>query len=85
MPDIGDEDTYFTAFGLYVLNPEVFTHLEEQVSSGIRVNGYFQLTPCIDRLRQDSGLQATMLQGVRFDIGSDATAYLHAATTFSEA
>ena len=66
---LGD-DEFLTVFGQYVLSPKVFDYLEEHIRLNIRERGEFQLTSCLDRLRQEEGFTACMVKGRRFDIGS---------------
>lgn len=63
------EDMFFSVFGMYVLKPSIFNHLEEQISHGIREKGEFQLTPCLDQLRQIDGFVGHVVDGRRYDVG----------------
>jgi UTP-glucose-1-phosphate uridylyltransferase/mevalonate kinase len=78
MPD----DSFLTVFGQYVLSPQVFSYIEEHIHLNIRERGQFQLTSCLDRLRQEEGCVAVRVEGKRFDIGSP-NAYLNALADFS--
>ena len=64
-----DEKHYLTVFGQYILSPQIFTLLEEQINNNIRQQGEYQLTPALDRLRQYDGFLGMMIDGKRFDIG----------------
>jgi UTP-glucose-1-phosphate uridylyltransferase len=64
-----DEDQYLTVFGQYVLSPEIFNYLEENIRNNVRERGEFQLTSCLDRLRRESGFLGYVVQGRRFDVG----------------
>ncbi|MEI6971022.1 MAG: sugar phosphate nucleotidyltransferase [bacterium] len=64
-----EEDTFLTVFGMYVLQPEIFTYLEENIRNNVRENGEFQLTSCLDKLRQAEGFSGYVVKGKRFDIG----------------
>jgi len=66
MPD----DEFLTVFGQYVLSPKIFDYLEEHISLNMREKGEFQLTSCLDRLRQEDGFDGYVVNGRRFDIGS---------------
>ena len=46
-------DTFLTAFGQYVLTPQIFQVLEDNISQNIRQQGAFQLTDALDNLRKD--------------------------------
>ncbi|MFU8781466.1 MAG: sugar phosphate nucleotidyltransferase, partial [Kiritimatiellia bacterium] len=63
-------DRFLTVFGQYILNPRIFTLLEENIQRNMRERGEFQLTSCLDRLRQEEGFQACRIRGQRFDIGN---------------
>ena len=56
-------------FGLYVLKSSIFDYLQENIRHNLREGGEFQLTSCLDRLRQEDGFAACVIQGSRFDIG----------------
>jgi UTP-glucose-1-phosphate uridylyltransferase len=64
-----DERHYLTVFGQYILSPQIFALLEEQINNNIRHQGEYQLTPALDRLRQYDGFLGLMMDGKRFDIG----------------
>ena len=64
-----DEDSFLTIFGQYILDPKVFDYLEEHIRLNIRERGEFQLTSCLDRLRQEDGFVGYVVEGRRFDIG----------------
>jgi UTP-glucose-1-phosphate uridylyltransferase/mevalonate kinase len=63
-------DTYLTVFGIYVLKPEVFAYLQEHISHNVRHRGEFELTPCLDKLRQEDAFSGCVVDGTRFDIGT---------------
>jgi UTP-glucose-1-phosphate uridylyltransferase/mevalonate kinase len=64
------EDEFLGLFGLYVLTPAVFGFLEESITRNLRERGEFQLTSCLDRLRQEEGMTGYVVRGRRFDMGS---------------
>jgi len=63
------EDVFFVVFGQYVLKPAIFDYLEEHITHNVRERGEFQLTSCLDRLRQEDGFAGYVVKGHRFDIG----------------
>jgi UTP-glucose-1-phosphate uridylyltransferase len=63
------DEQYLTVFGQYILSPQIFTLLEEQISNNIRHLGEYQLTPALDRLRQYDGFLGVTVKGTRYDIG----------------
>lgn len=62
-------DTFLSVFGIYVLTPQIFDYLEEHIAHNLREGGEFQLTSCLERLRQEQGVTGCMVRGRRFDIG----------------
>ena len=64
------DDLFLTLSGQYVLTPRVFEFLEEHISHNIRERGEFQLTSCLDRVRQEDGFMGHVVKGRRFDIGN---------------
>jgi UTP-glucose-1-phosphate uridylyltransferase/mevalonate kinase len=63
------DDEFLTVFGQYVLRPAIFEYLEEHITHNIRERGEFQLTSCLERLRQEDGFIGYVVRGRRFDIG----------------
>lgn len=63
------EDQFLCIFGLYVLTQKIFDYLEEHISNNIRERGEFQLTSCLDRLRQEEGMTGYVVKGQCFDTG----------------
>ncbi|MDA0990657.1 MAG: UTP--glucose-1-phosphate uridylyltransferase [Verrucomicrobia bacterium] len=78
------DDEALTVFGQYVLDAAIFDYLEEQIRLNMREKGEFQLTSCLDRLRQERGFVGHVVEGSRFDIGSPA-AYAQTLADFSKA
>lgn len=63
------EDNFLTVFGMYVLVPEIFDYLEENITHSLRERGEFQLTSCLDKLRKEDNFSGYVVKGRRFDIG----------------
>jgi UTP-glucose-1-phosphate uridylyltransferase/mevalonate kinase len=68
MDGMGD-DLFLAIFGMYVLEPKIFDYLGENISNNIRDRGEFQLTSCLDQLRQDEGMIGYLVKGQCFDTG----------------
>jgi UTP-glucose-1-phosphate uridylyltransferase/mevalonate kinase len=64
-----EPDTFLTVFGLYILKPRIFDLLDEHIRHSLRERGEFQLTSCLDELRQEDGFMGCVVKGRRFDIG----------------
>ncbi len=63
------EDQFLAVFGMYVLEAKIFNYLEEEIKDNVRYKGEFQLTTCLDRLRQDRGMIGYLVKGQYFDTG----------------
>jgi len=64
-----NDDQFLSVFGMYVLQPKIFDYLEDNISHNIRDRGEFQLTSCLDRLRQEEGITGYVVKGQCFDTG----------------
>ncbi|MCG9127123.1 GHMP kinase [Candidatus Poribacteria bacterium] len=64
-----DENMYLTVFGIYVIEPQIFGFLEQNIEHNFRERGEFQLTSCLDDLRKTEGFSGYVVKGRRFDIG----------------
>ncbi len=64
-----DIDQFLTVFGIYVIQPQIFEFLEQNISHNLRERGEFQLTSCLDELRKAEGFSGYVVKGRRFDIG----------------
>ncbi|OVE79857.1 UTP--glucose-1-phosphate uridylyltransferase [bacterium I07] len=64
-----EPENFLTVFGQYILSPKIFDFLEEHINNNVRERGEFQLTSCLDRLRQADGFTGYVVNGRRFDIG----------------
>ena len=51
----------------------MFELLDEHIRANFRESGQFQLTTCLDRLRQEEGVAGYIAHGRRFEIGSRDT------------
>jgi len=76
-------DSFLTVFGLYVLTPRIFDYLEHNITNNIRERGEFQLTSCLEQLRQAEGMLAYLVKGRAFDIGR-ADAYRQTLIEFRQ-
>ena len=64
-----EQDNFLTVFGMYVLVPEIFDYLEENITHSLRERGEFQLTSCLDKLRKEDNFSGYVVKGKCFDIG----------------
>ena len=64
-----DDKMFLTVFGIYVIEPQIFGFLEQNIEHNFRERGEFQLTSCLDDLRKTEGFSGYVVKGRRFDIG----------------
>jgi UTP-glucose-1-phosphate uridylyltransferase/mevalonate kinase len=64
-----NDEHFLSMFGMYVLEPKIFGYLQEDISNNIRDRNEFQLTSCLDRLRQEQGITGYVVNGQCFDTG----------------
>lgn len=64
-----DDNLFLSIFGMYVLQPQIFDYLKESISGNVREQGEFQLTSCLDQLRQSEGIIGYLVKGECFDTG----------------
>lgn len=62
-------EEFLSVFGLYLLTANIFQHLEENIRCDRRDRGEFQLTSCLEKLRQSEGLMGYVIKGKSFDTG----------------
>jgi len=62
-------EEFLSVFGLYLLTANIFQHLEENLRCDRRDRGEFQLTSCLEDLRQSEGLMGYVIKGKSFDTG----------------
>ena len=62
-------DEFLGVFGMYVLQPDIFELLNSEINNNQRFKGEFQLTTCLDKLRQEAGAIAYLVKGQYYDTG----------------
>ncbi len=62
-------DQFLGVFGMYVLESDIFELLDLEIKNNQRFKGEFQLTTCLDKLRQQNGAIAYLVQGQYYDTG----------------
>ncbi|MEH1815997.1 MAG: UTP--glucose-1-phosphate uridylyltransferase [Nostoc sp.] len=63
------ENEFLCIFGLYLLTPKIFDFLVEHINQNFRERGEFQLTSCLEELRQEEGMTGYVVKGKCFDTG----------------
>lgn len=64
-----NNEEFLSVFGIYALRSKIFDYLQENISNNIRDKGEFQLTSCLERLRQEEGMTGYVVKGKCFDTG----------------
>lgn len=64
-----NENQFLTIFGLYVLEPQIFEILAAQIQANQREKGEFQLTSCLEILRQKQTMTGYIIKGQCLDTG----------------
>ncbi|MFC2171778.1 sugar phosphate nucleotidyltransferase [Acidobacteriota bacterium] len=65
-----ESDHFLCLFGLYILTPGIFAHLDEIIRNRDHELGEVQLTTALDRLREAEGVTGYVVQGKTFDVGN---------------
>lgn len=60
---------FLSVFGLYILTPKIFDYLGANISQGQREDNEFQLTSCLEQVRQAEGMMGYLVKGRCFDVG----------------
>ena len=63
------KNEFLCIFGLYALTSNIFDFLEEHINTDFREKGEFQLTSCLEKLREADGMTGLVVDGKTFDIG----------------
>ena len=63
------EDHFLCIYGQYILNPSLFTYLQDQIDTDKREAGEIQLTTALDTMRREEGVLACRINGQHFDTG----------------
>jgi UTP--glucose-1-phosphate uridylyltransferase len=64
-----NEDEFLGIFGMYILEPAIFELLANEIKNNERLKGEFQLTTCLDKLREQNNALAYLVQGQYYDTG----------------
>ena len=60
---------FLGVFGMYVLESEIFNLLGAEINNNERYKGEFQLTTCLEKLRQQNNAIAYLVKGKYYDTG----------------
>ena len=65
-------DEYLGIFGMYILESKIFNLLAAEIDNNERYKGEFQLTTCLEKLRQKNNAIAYLVKGQYYDTGMPA-------------
>lgn len=63
------EDEFLGVFGMYILESDIFDLLGSEIANNERFKGEFQLTTCLDKLREKTGAIGYLVEGKYYDTG----------------
>ena len=64
------EKKYMSVFGQYIVTPEVFTQLHQDILNADDPNKEIELTSALDKVREQYGMMGVQLQGRMYDMGN---------------
>ncbi len=64
-----EKDEFLSIFGLYILDAKIFDILQAEIQANQRDKGEFQLTSCLEKLRQQEQMTGICIQGECLDTG----------------
>lgn len=64
------ERKYWSVFGQYILTPEVFEQLRQDINVSTDLSKEVELTTALEKVRQREGMIGVQLQGHMFDMGN---------------
>ena len=77
------ERKYWSVFGQYVLTPEVFEQLHDDIAAAGNSDKEIELTTALDKVRARSGMMGIRLQGRMYDMGN-FNAFRNCVAEYSE-
>lgn len=77
------EHRYMSVFGQYILTPEVFEQLRQDIEALEGSTKEVELTSALEKVREKSGMLGIRLQGRMFDMGN-YQAFVNCVTEFSK-
>ncbi len=83
MKGLIDDDQFLCVYGQYILTPELFDILGNQIARNIRQKNEFQLTTALEELRAKRGMLALMVDGWHYDTGQPKE-YLESLLAYSK-
>lgn len=73
---------YMSVFGQYILTPDVFEQLNQDIAACDNLSKEIELTSALDKVRERNGMMGVQLQGRMYDMGN-YNAFRNCVTEFS--
>lgn len=77
------EKKYMSVFGQYIITPEVFDQLRQDIMNAADDAKEIELTSALDKVREQHGMIGVQLQGRMYDMGN-YNAYVNCVTEYSK-
>ena len=77
------EKKYMSVFGQYIITPEVFAQLHQDIQNADDPNKEIELTSALDKVREQYGMIGVRLQGRMYDMGN-YNAFMNCVTEYSK-
>ena len=77
------EKKYMSVFGQYIITPEVFDQLRQDIMNAADDVKEIELTSALDKVREQHGMIGVQLQGRMYDMGN-YNAYVNCVTEYSK-
>lgn len=77
------EKKYMSVFGQYIITPEVFAQLHQDILNADDPNKEIELTSALDKVREQYGMMGVQLQGRMYDMGN-YNAFLKCMSEYSK-
>lgn len=77
------ERKYMSVFGQYIITPEVFNQLRQDILNTKSSNEEIELTSALDKVRELYGMIGIQLQGRMYDMGN-YNAFINCISNFSK-
>lgn len=73
---------YMSVFGQYIITPEVFEQLREDINNAEGISKEIELTSALDKVREQYGMMGVRLHGRMFDMGN-YNAFINCVTNYT--
>ena len=77
------EKKFMSVFGQYIITPEVFDQLRQDINNAENINKEIELTSALDKVREQYGMMGVRLMGHMFDMGN-YNAYINCVSEYSK-